>query len=155
MDIKAADTKLLSEDKRSRISFLVLEVQTERYPSANLLVEVMDNEFCGWDAVWFGADTWNAFVEQLRQCERTRRGSASLAHGAFVELMRVESSDSAGHFVARYNIARGRGLSGGANATATLTGAFVLDSEFFGQMVSDFSPLAERATRISEQNAAA
>lgn len=137
--------KFVSPDKASSVSFQVLEVETERYPSANLFIEVADDGFCGSDVVWVGAQEWDSFVEQLQQCELNRRGSATLTSMSPGEFkLQVENCDSLGHFVARYELTQRRYLHVGS-VTRSLNGGFDLDSEFIGQTFREFVPFARVA----------
>jgi hypothetical protein len=53
------------------------------------------------DSVWIGRDDWAAFMEDLRELERTRRGKAHVRAVAPAELeLTVSATDRAGHMAA-------------------------------------------------------
>lgn len=130
---------LFSVYKQASLRFQIMEaLRDNRYPSAALSVWVDDGGFSGSVRIWVGADEWNAFVGQLEECERLRRGSATLQSMSPDEFsLRIESGDSLGHFVVRYALLQRDFLRIGSVAR-TLCGGFDLDSELLRQIVSGF-----------------
>ena len=71
--------KILSENLASH---LVLEVTTPEplYPILRLFVSVDDEGFSGtYSEVWVSLDDYEKFLADLRLCEQTRRGNATLS----------------------------------------------------------------------------
>jgi hypothetical protein len=131
--------KLFSGDKASVLTLDVNPPDLSSYPSYNLTVEVEDGAFRGAVVTWVALDDLMAFVRQLEQCERTRRGTASLVSLSIDEFeLRIESSDSLGHFVARYRLTCLSFLRDGQMAQ-TLSGGFNLDSGLFANLVREFA----------------
>lgn len=72
--------ELLAEDKKSVLTLDVDQTDLNCYPSYNLTVEVADGPFRGVVVTWVARDDLTAFVQQLNECEQTRRGHAG-RHG--------------------------------------------------------------------------
>jgi len=131
--------KLLSDDKASYLTLDADRTDLNCYPSYNLTVEVADGDFRGAVVTWVSLDDMEAFVHQLDDCERTWRGAASLVSISIDEFeLHIESSNSLGHFVARYRLTC-RSFQREGQMAQTLSGGFNLDSELFANLVRDFA----------------
>jgi hypothetical protein len=138
--------RLSSDDRMSSSTIEVDEVVSE-YPSLNLVVEVDDGGFRGAVVTWLKADTLAAFVEQLRECERTRRGCAVLTSMSPDELeLRIEQADELGHFAASYRLMTDQYTRRGT-FQHSLSGGFDLDAEWLAQTVADFAELSDLCPR--------
>ena len=130
-DEEMVGMKLQSEDRNSSITFVLDNLDSDCYPSLNLVASVEDKDFRGAASTWVCMDYLTTFVAQLKECEHTGRGRASLISMSPDEFeLVIENSDSLGHFLARYKLAAYSYTRQGG-IPQTLTGGFDLDSEFF------------------------
>lgn len=133
--------RLASADNKSVVVLTPQEVESERFPSVKLLVEVNDHNFSGHVSAWIAADELRAFVEQLTACERTRSGSACLASMSPGELsIRFDQCGGMGHFVVSYEIGTHQFTRAGGIGQA-VSGSYDLDSERFAEVVAAFVDL--------------
>ena len=131
--------RILSANKVDSITLDLDQVGGSIYPDFNLTVEVEDGTFKGVIVTWVAPDDLNGFVRQLEQCERTRRGAATLMGTGEDDFeLRVESTDSLGHFAVRYRLTTNNYVLEGGTPR-TLYGGFNLDSELFANLVRDFA----------------
>ena len=131
-----------SERRDSHLTIKAIESDFVEYPSLDLSVAVTNEDFCearGGGLV--GLNEYEAFVVALRQCERTRRGRATLSGMSPDELeVIVESTDSLGHFQLNYRLGR-TSYNSRMIRFVTAIGGFDLDAEFSPQTVADFADL--------------
>jgi hypothetical protein len=138
MDIEPVE--LFAEMRSSVIRLELSGVSREYNPSFEVTIHVDDEGFSGWGTFWIYLDEWKAFLQDLMECERTRRGLATLeGMGPGERLLTLSSTDSLGHFTARYVIKRHRAET----SDTVLIGGFPLDVSCFGHMVSGFRRLDE------------
>lgn len=132
---------LTSEYSNAFIELDILALETEYSPSVNLAVTVQDSDFRGANpSILVDGRDWDAFVQQLRQCAETRRGSASLASMSPGELeLTIESSDLLGHFTVRYTVSRF------SDVLHTLSGSFDLNVSHWPLIAAQFSLFADLA----------
>ncbi len=135
--------RIVSETKQSLIEINQVDVELTHLPSIEISIEIKDSGFAGCnDEIWIELKELSRFLEQLRDCEQKRVGQALLESMSPEEFqLTVRNIDSSGHFSVRYSLTKRT-----YNYTQTLIkhelkGEFNLDSEFFFQMVNDFSTL--------------
>ena len=130
--------KILSENLASH---LVLEVTTPEplYPILRLFVSVDDEGFSGtYSEVWVSLDDYEKFLADLRLCEQTRRGNATLSSMSPDKFeVTIEQCDGWGHFLLRYMLSKNSRLTG----EKRVSGSFGLDASSFKELVEEFDNL--------------
>jgi hypothetical protein len=90
--------------------------------------------------VWVGRDEYNEFVAAFRECELKRKGTAVLEGSSPGELrIAFEPIDQRGHYRVTYTLVITFAIAG--NVRRSIEGGFVLDSEYFREMVVGFTQL--------------
>jgi hypothetical protein len=136
------DFRIYSEDRESHITFTVEEYLHERLASVSCTVEVMDNEFKGWNInVWFSIEDLLKFIAQLEDLNKSRQGKISLNAMSPEDFgISLESYNKRGSIIALYSISTCK-LDNEFRFQNTLTGGFHIDSEFFSKLIDDFKHL--------------
>ena len=142
--------KVYSEDRTFFVSVLMDWTDCgNSYGYENLTAEVTDGAFQGAVTAWPDHTSMIRFLEELRQCERTRSGRASLP---LEELeLHIESTDALGHFRLRYKLA-GSSHTRGSSVPQVLSGGFDLDSEFLLSITNDFAQLVTEERKHDDKN---
>jgi hypothetical protein len=126
------------------LSFIELNYdEHETYlPSVSLLIRIED---AGWQAshtLWFEQKDLVRFAQQLRQIEATREGATRLIsmnadlslHGGGLQL-EMHTINKQGHLMIAYDLRRDIRFESQPLRISSITGAFLLDSEFLIEMV--------------------
>ncbi|KRF20177.1 hypothetical protein [Paenibacillus sp. Soil787] len=73
------DFRIYSEDKESYITFTLEQYLHNRMPSLSCTIEVLDNNFRGWNInVWFALDELLSFIKRLDELSKSRNGEINL-----------------------------------------------------------------------------
>jgi hypothetical protein len=130
--------KIVSLNQQSVIYIEFVESDMERYPSVCVKVQVKDRGFSGYNkSIWIVLDDFNKFIEQLKELDQSRRGTAELHSMSPGELsITIAPVDRAGHLMLKYCLSRTT-IDGPFHEWISLsvTGRFDLDSTFFSNTV--------------------
>jgi cAMP phosphodiesterase len=104
------DFRVYSDDKKSHITFTLEEYVHERFPSLSCTIEVLDNNYKGWNInVWFTLDKLHSFISELEKLNRTREGKATLkAMTAEDFKITFETYNTKGNIATNYIISKSR-----------------------------------------------
>ncbi|HEX9996611.1 MAG TPA: hypothetical protein VGB45_05680 [Abditibacterium sp.] len=115
-----------------RISYQIIDLSQE------FEVSVVEGGFSGKVTLWCHRTDLHRFIEQLRECEKTRRGEAKLEAMSPQEFsLRIFNSHSKGDFAVSYRISKS--LFNMSNCL--IEGEFELDPSFLMQILRDFEEL--------------
>ena len=133
--------EIFSENLASRLVIEVLTVEA-RDPSLRLSVSTNDEGFSGaYNGVWISLDDYEKFSADLRLCEETRRGKATLSSMSPDEFeVTIEQCDGWGHFLLRYTLSRFSYVRQGS-LNKSVSGGFDLDASSFKELVEEFDNL--------------
>ena len=137
--------EIFSEDLASRLVIEVLTVEA-RDPSLRLSVSINDEGFSGaYNGVWISLDDYEKFSADLRLCEETRRGKATLSSMSPDKFeVTIEQCDGWGHFLLRYMLSKNSRLTG----EKRVSGSFGLDASSFKELVEEFDNLINVETPL-------
>jgi len=135
--------EIFSENLASRLVIEVLTVEA-RDPSLRLSVSTNDEGFSGaYNGVWISLDDYEKFSADLRLCEETRRGKATLSSMSPDEFeVTIEQCDGWGHFLLRYTLSRFSYVRQGS-LNKSVSGGFDLDSGCLADIVSELARLTD------------
>ena len=135
--------QILCDRKQNSIEINKVDEEMTYLPSIEISIEIKDSTFFGCSkGVWIEIKEMNSFIDQLRECEKKRIGCASLKSMSPEDFqLNIASIDSLGHFTVEYLLTKISYNSDQTLIKHQLEGGFNLDSEYFLQMVNDFSSL--------------
>lgn len=131
---------LFSEDRKSFIEIVLIELETERMPGIHVNITVQNEGFAGVHHAWIEVDTINRFLSCMDEMEITRRGKArlcSMSPNDFI--LDFEAFDKSGHIKVEYSITRYIGHP--FVRELSLHGAFLIESSEFPNIVRAFRTL--------------
>lgn len=130
-------------DKKSNINIDYVDSELERYPSVCVSVSANDQGFGGFNKdVWFELDLLKEFIQNLKELDSSRKGSASIESMSPEEFqITIETYDLSGHMVLKYTISKYAHIP--YLRLISLTGGFELDASMFSCLISDFIHLAD------------
>jgi len=125
-----------SESGRNFIQIERIEYE-ERHPSYHFAISINQTPFQGAMNIWIEAPAFKLFLEELAECEQTRRGEATLVSMSPDEFrLRIFNTHSKGDFALTYALRDYRG-----KFPPQLQGGFELDVSVFQQILRDFTEL--------------
>ena len=109
-----------------------LSIEPELF-CVELYVSLAAEPFHGAVKTWVWPEVWNAFLQAVEECERTRQGQVILEGEMSSDELKItlEPADGWGHFLVRYEMC-GRAY----DEPVTLAGSFHLNVEFFGTIAA-------------------
>lgn len=133
----------------SRYSFIqIVRICHESYDlSQSLAISTVQDEFRGGVNVWVDEGAFRRFIQELRECEKTRRGEANLHSMSPEEFsLRIFNTHTKGDFALTYSISQCNG-----NIPVQLQGGFNLDPSLLLQILSDFETLYTKENRYDQR----
>lgn len=145
------DFRIYSEDKESYITFTLEQYLHNRMPSLSCAIEVVDNNFRGWNInVWFALDELLSFIKQLDGLSKSRNGGTNLTAMTQEDFnLNIKNRSNRGGMVITYSLMTRR-YNASTPLTNTLSGGFEIDPEFFQGLVDDFRKLTSVANLNSD-----
>jgi len=129
-----------SQDKKSQIELEFLDIGDKMYPSLEIKVSIINNEFAGSVDVSIKSEGFELFLAELKVLSDTRNGSVGLRSMDQSEFdLQIESYDQTGHLRLKYEIMKIIYMPD--LNRLKLSGAFILDSEYINQIYKDFNNL--------------
>jgi len=128
--------KLISIDRETIMQFTLLDLETERYPSISLLVDVVDRSFRGSINVWFDKNSIEVFLMKLIKLNKDRDGQSGINSMSPEEFELLISSTRKDQFIITYKLHK-RKYSNNSLIETKLVGSFDFDTEYFNQFEQD------------------
>jgi hypothetical protein len=141
---RTVTVKIESLDRKSFIVLRFEERGDDRLPSRRLAIESQLGDFSGhYDHVWVEQAQLERFVAEVKQLERTRRGSAALEAMSPEELLlRINVIDVTGRVAVTVQLRR-QGYVGQKHQRFGVEGGFELEPSTLPALVRELSDLSK------------
>ncbi len=131
--VEMSSVTISGESSRNYIHIERIEYE-ECYPSYQFAISINQPPFQGIMNIWVEATAFKSFLDEFAECERTRRGEATLASMSPDEFsLRIFNTHSKGDFSLTYEIRDYRG-----KFPPQLQGGFELDVSRLAQILNNF-----------------